>query len=463
MKKQTSTTPIQGRLMPQALDAERAVIGACLIEQDAFSRISELLRSDSFYDTKHQIIFGAIKHLNDAGEPVDCLTVTDRLQKNGELGKAGGASYIGELSTSMLSSAHIELHARIVAEKAQRRHIIEHARDITNEAFDEACDVGEILTRSQDELARISGYSAQRYSTLDEVMDEVERIVETNAKSDTLITGMKTGFGYLDERGGLQPGNLIVVGAGSSVGKTSFSLAIAENALQKGARIVFYSMEMTKTQLVARLLSRFSGLQGNRILTAKLSDDDREKLGIAKRELCGQHLLFDDKSSTSFDDIASSIRTLVIKRGVQGAVIDFLQILPINQQRIDREAQLADMARRLKNLANDLGIWIVLLSQLNRDSSKSPIDRLRGSGQINEAADIVLLIDRPGVRGEKFKRPYENLDPNKMALVTIGKGRNIGVGEFIVGFDPVTTFFYDVSQEQLKQTCVKPYNEIAPF
>lgn len=199
--KEKKTLEKLGRMMPQAVNAERAVIGACLIEQDAFSRISELLRPGSFYDTKHQIIFGAIKHLNDAGEPVDCLTVTDRLQKNGELGKAGGASYVGELATSMLSSAHIELHARIVAEKAQRRHIIEHARDITNEAFDEACDVGEILTRSQDELARISGYSAQRYSTLDEVLDEVERIVETNAKSDTLITGMKTGFGYLDERG----------------------------------------------------------------------------------------------------------------------------------------------------------------------------------------------------------------------------------------------------------------------
>lgn len=469
MKKQTSTTPIQGRLMPQALDAERAVIGSCIIEQDAFPRISDMVRPSSFYNSRHASIFAAIKSLNNDGKAVDLLTIAEWLIKEGKLDEVGGAAYIAELSRAILSSAHLEEHARIVAERAQKRMLIEYGNSIMSKAFDEASDVADLMGEAQTGLAQIISHDEQRYSTLYDTLKEVDTIVKDNATSPTPSIGIKTGFQWMDERGGLQAGNLIIIAGATSMGKTSFSLAVIENALDSGARICFYSLEMSRHELTARLLSPRTGIPSNKILTARLANEEQNRVKMASMELSRKSLFFDDKSTSDIDSIISSIRSLSLKKGIHGAVIDYLQVLSTNQQRQDREAQLADMARRLKNLAKDTGVWIIALSQLNRDISNPvpTIDRVRGSGQIAEAADVVLTIYRPEAysNGNRYPKPYENVDTSGTALINVCKGRNIGTGAFIAGFDANTTRFYDlpsVPTFKIDNTPIIP-KVIAPF
>ena len=253
------------------------------------------------------------------------------------------------------------------------------------------------------------------------------------------------------------------------MGKTSFSLAVIENALDSGARICFYSLEMSRHELTARLLSPRTGIPSNKILTARLANEEQNRVKMASMELSRKSLFFDDKSTSDIDSIISSIRSLSLKKGIHGAVIDYLQVLSTNQQRQDREAQLADMARRLKNLAKDTGVWIIALSQLNRDISNPvpTIDRVRGSGQIAEAADVVLTIYRPEAysNGNRYPKPYENVDTSGTALINVCKGRNIGTGAFIAGFDANTTRFYDlpsVPTFKIDNTPIIP-KVIAPF
>lgn len=452
--------------MPQALDAEKAVIGACVIEQDAFAKVSDILIPDSFYDNRHKTIFEIIKKLNEEGEVCDIVTITDKLTKSNMLDKAGGAAYISELATSLLSATHLEEHARIVAEKALRRMLVIYGNHIMKQAFDEVGDVSILMGEAQSELALINGFCPQRYSTLKDALAEVHEIVETNAISSTPSTGMMTGFPFLDERGGLQSGNMIVIAGATSMGKTSLSLSIAENTLKNGSRIIFYSMEMTRKEITARLLAPLTGLPCNTILTARLSNEEREQFAIGRTELSGQQLFFDDRATSDIENIISSIRALSLKKRIDGVFIDYLQILSTNQQRTDRETQLADMARRLKNLAKETGVWIIVLSQLNRDMNNPVpnIDRLRGSGQVAEAADVVLTIYRPEIYGRRFPKPFEHIDTKGTAMIDMVKGRNIGTGSFIAGFDDKTAYFYPVSSpQQFKKNEMLSESNLTPF
>lgn len=245
----------------------------------------------------------------------------------------------------------------------------------------------------------------------------------------------------------MHPSDLVIIAGESSHGKTSFATSITLNAVQNGSRIAFYSMEMTAQQMMARMTAIKSGVSSNRILYNPLSPKEIGDVDRAIGEIMSAkgNLYMDDRSTSNIETIISSIRTHKIRNNIHGAVIDYLQILNVNMRNTNKEQAMADVARRLKNLAKDLGIWIIALSQLNRADGEPNINRLRDSGQIAEASDVVMLVYRPEKNGvAKYAPPFENIDVRGTALVDIAKGRNIGVGKFVCGFHGATTSFYDL-------------------
>jgi replicative DNA helicase len=268
--------------------------------------------------------------------------------------------------------------------------------------------------------------------------------ISKNFKGTGALTGDPTGFRPLDKRsGGLQTSDLIIVAAETSQGKTSFAIKLAMNC---GCPIAFYSMEMKKEQIAARMISISSGVPANEILYSKLDGGQIQQIdrGVAKVE--NLPVYFDDRSTSNIETILSSIRMMKIKYGIKGVVVDYLQILNVNMKGSNKEQQMGDVARRLKNIAKELDIWVIALSQLNRDA-QNPVPslaRLRDSGQIAEAADMVILIYRPEVYGKRYPEEFSDKATIGTAMIDVAKGRNVGLMKFIVGFRKENTSFYDL-------------------
>lgn len=261
------------------------------------------------------------------------------------------------------------------------------------------------------------------------------------------MTGTPTGFGRFDSRsGGLQKSDLIVIAGETSSGKSSLALSIAGNAAAAGSRIAVYSLEMTVRQLTARMISSKSGVPSNAILYAHLDRTGIESVNNGIAGIEDYKLFFDDRSTSNIDNILSSIRYMKARYGIDGAIVDYLQILNVNMKGTNKEQQMGDVARRLKNLAKELDVWIIALSQMNRDNNSSipTLARLRDSGQIAEAADIVMLIHRPEIRGGSYPDSFKDVSTQGTAMIDVAKGRNVGIMKFICGFDAPTTTFYNL-------------------
>ena len=262
----------------------------------------------------------------------------------------------------------------------------------------------------------------------------------------TGLTGCPTGFGEFDRRsGGLQTSDLIIIAADTSSGKTSLAIKIAMNA---NCPIAFYSLEMKKEQIAARMIAIESGVAANDILYSRLGESQITAIDKGVSKLCDKAVYFDDKSTSNIESILASIRSLKIKYGIKGAILDYLQILNVNMKGANKEQQMGDVSRRLKNIAKDLDIWIIALSQLSRDRDNPmpSLGRLRDSGQIAEAADTVMLIYRPEIYGKTYPEPFRNVSVTNTAMIDVAKGRNIGLMKFIVGFDKPTTNFYEMGE-----------------
>lgn len=264
----------------------------------------------------------------------------------------------------------------------------------------------------------------------------------------TDLTGTPTGFDKIDGKtGGLQKSDLIIIAGETSAGKTSMAVSMMKNAAIAGAKIAMYSMEMKKEQITSRIISMISGIPSNVILYSPLSGMQLENVDRAVDTVSKMQIYFDDRSTSNIDTIISSIRQMKFKNGIDGAVVDYLQILNVNMKGSNKEQQMGEVARRLKNLAKDLDIWIIALSQMNRDNLNPvpTLARLRDSGQIAEAADIVMLIYRPEVKGKRYPDEFSDVDTKGTAMIDIAKGRNIGLLKFICGFNAASTHFYDLN------------------
>ena len=332
----------------------------------------------------------------------------------------------------------------ILLEKYQRRKIFEIGSLLTSNALSGVNDISDILTEAKDRMNGIFSGNRENVYTMKDAVEAVYDNIQKNFKGVGELTGDPTGFKKLDKRsGGLQTSDLIIVAADTSMGKTSFSIKLAMNC---GCPIAFYSMEMKKEQIAARMISIASGVPANEILFSKLDSGQIISIDKGAAKVMDYPVYFDDRSTSNIETILSSIRMMKIKYGIKGVIVDYLQILNVNMKGTNKEQQMGDVARRLKNIAKELDIWIIALSQLNRDLQNPvpSLGRLRDSGQIAEAADMVILIYRPEVYGKRYPEDFANTDTQGTAMIDVAKGRNVGLMKFIVGFKKENTNFYDL-------------------
>lgn len=454
----------EAQMLPNDLDIESALLGAILMYDTAYLQIQDRLTREDFYLPKNQSLFDCIKSLNDEGQKV---TLTSVVNKAKSLCPDDWTAYeIAELA-SKYNGDNTEYLASILNTLRTKRVVWGILQQGANKSRDIGTNIDEVIEEARKSLDDVSTSGSEAISSLNSSIDEVLKIAEDNQNPQTARKGTPTGFEYFDNKGGFQPSDLIIIAAESSQGKTSLAMSIAKYAIKQGERIAFYSMEMQKTQLTARLLAMEVGVSSNDILFGYLLPNtlaDLKDKANNLRYLCGKNLFFDDRSTSNIDTIIASIRTMAIKHHIKGAFIDYLQILNVNQRGANKEQQMGEVARKLKNLAKELNIWIVALSQLNRDSKDNDcvpsVNRLRDSGQINEAADLTILIYRPEAILPKsttrtFPEPFKDYDTKGNAMIIVGKGRNIGIGSFLCGFNERTTLFYPKNVE--KVTCSRPF------
>ncbi|MCD7977761.1 MAG: DNA helicase [Tannerellaceae bacterium] len=435
---------MENRLLPQNPEAEKVVLGSIMGNHNVLSSIEMLLDDESFYYPLHKRIWQAIQTIDRRGDCPDMIAVMAELNKQPDPLDAFQFSQIG---TSY--SSNVYQHATHISELGKRRRFIQIMEVFLAQGYAKSRDLQELVAEVESQLKHLYIESQEHVHTLDEAMNNVLRQMEKNMTGEGELSGTATGFSELDEKsGGLQTSDLVVIAGDTSQGKTSFAVTLARNAAMKGASIAYYSLEMKKEQIAARIMSMQSGIAAHKILYAPLKPNQFEEVALGVTKLVGTKIYFDDRSTSSLDTILSSIRSMQKKYRIRGAVVDYLQILNVNMREASKEAQMAEAARRLKNLAKELDIWILALSQLNRDHShQTPtLARLRDSGQIGEAADIVILIHRPEMYKKRYEGDkFEKVDPKGTALIHIAKGRNIGTHEFICGFDSETTRFYDLT------------------
>ncbi|MEI6680826.1 MAG: replicative DNA helicase [Prolixibacteraceae bacterium] len=435
------------KIPPQAIEEEQAVLGALMLEQSAFSKVSSILTVDTFYEPRHQVIYRAILGVVSAGKPVDLLIVTRELKDQNELENIGGAWYITQLAGKVSAAAHIEQHAAIIAQTYIARRVITITSERGSQAYDTSIDVADILSGLQNDLLSLVQIGHGNETTIADGLVEIQNRIAFNQKK-TGLSGLGTGLAKLDKKtGGLQKTDLVIIAGDSSQGKTSLALTILKNAVMTGgARCAVYSLEMSSAQLIARILSTETGIPSNEILGTCLTYEEAEKIERSTVKLSSLPVYFDEGSNSTIDQICSSIRRLVIKKKINLVIVDFLQLVASDKRNRTEEGQIAEVARRLKNIAKELSITVIALSQFSRDASnpRPAVTRLRGSGQIVESADLVLLIWRPEVyKIQVFSDPFSGTPSAGLAECIIAKGRNVGTGTFLLRFNPETTGFYD--------------------
>lgn len=462
-------SPYQNQPLVNDPKAEQYVIGSLLVDPTAYTLVSQYLDEDCFYDPMCRDIWKAVDNMGKQGMPIDVISVSAELSKQ----KSNVTALdLMNISAQIASSAHVEYHAIRLQDLGRRRKLWVVGQQLSKVGLSE-----EILTADahQEAIKSIGGVfeKADGVFTLDDAMNSLNEIMVKNATVGGVTTGTKTGMERFDEKGGLQKSDLIIVAGETSQGKTSLALCMTRHAIENGAKVAFYSMEMTKEQLTARLLSAKTNIPANNILySGSLAPSEMRMIDDARGKLPGENLFFDDKSTSNIDSILLSIRMLKMQKDIDGAVVDYLQILNVNSRStsFSREQAMGDAARRFKNLAKELNIWIIALSQLSRDSNcpEPNLNRLRDSGQIGEAADVVILVYRAEYYNRAYPAPFDNKDDyptDGTAMIDVAKGRNIGTFKFFMGFNKNTTNFFKTNliNEDVQVPFEKPEEADAPF
>ena len=413
-------------LQPQAVNVEQAVLGALMIDSDAFSVVSELLKPDTFYDPRHKRIYQAIQVMNMEERPVDIMTLADQLAKTGELDKVGGAQYLMDISAGMASAAHVESHARILAQKYMQRQLIHYAGDIETMAYEEGVDVDELMQKAEGELFQLSQNNMkQDYTQIDPVVKEAVAILQRAAQNSGGLTGIPTGYRGLDDMtSGWQPSDLVIIAGRPAMGKTSFALSIAKNvAVDYDVPIGFFSLEMNNVQLVNRLISNVCEISK-----------------IAPNGQAFMHVF----------ELRTKARRLVREKGVKLLMIDYLQLMNANGMKFgSRQEEVSTISRSLKGIAKELNIPVLALSQLSRnvenreglEGKRPQLSDLRESGAIEQDADMVLFVHRP-----EYYHIYQDEKGNDlhgMAQIIIAKHRKGSVGDVLLNFRGEFTRFQD--------------------
>jgi dnaB-like helicase N terminal domain len=428
---------------------EDVLVGSILADNNAFNSVRDILSDDCFFDNFNKAVYRAIIAVTEQGNVADIISVKAELES-----KRVQFDLMVLMSLTDHYTINIRQYAIRLKDLATRRRLTQIAQRLLINSYTEENPIEQVTQQTTDDIAALFSSDVSEVMVLRDGIKKVNTIINQNLQDTHQLTGSPTGFEELDKKmGGLQCSDLTIIAAESSIGKTSLSLSIALNAAKYGEKIAVYSMEMKAEQLTARIMAMESGVSSSNILYARLDGGQLQQIekGVGKIE--NLNIFFDDRSTSSIDTILSSIRYMVMKYKVKGAIIDYLQILNVNMKNVNKEQAMGDVARRLKNIAKELDIWVIALSQLSRDK-ENPIPtlaRLRDSGQIAEAADNVILIYRPEFYGKlSYPSDFASASVQGTALIHLAKGRNVGTTKFICGFSAPTTLFYNLQNVPTK-------------
>jgi replicative DNA helicase len=432
------------KLPPQNLEAEQSVLGGILIENEAINRVMEILDPDDFYRDGHRKIFNALINLSERDEPADLITLTNELRKIDQLDSIGGASYLASLIDSVPTAANIEYYAKIVKEKSILRKLIQTSTEIITQSYEDRGDVEVFLDEAERAIFDISEKRVRpSFFSIRDVVKESFKTIERLFQKKELVTGVPSGFKELDRMtAGFQPSDLIIIAGRPSMGKTAFCLNVAQYAaVENKIPVAVFSLEMSKEQLVIRMLCSEAHVEGTRLRTGFLNESDWPKLTIAAGNLSEAPIYIDDSAALSVLELRAKARRLKSERGLGMLIIDYLQLMKGRARVESRQQEISEISRSLKALAKELNIPVIAVSQLSRKTEERTGNRpqlsdLRESGAIEQDADLILFI----YRDEVYNRAEDNPNRGK-AEVIIGKQRNGPIGKIEMAFlDKFTTF-----------------------
>lgn len=444
---------ILNRLPPQNIEAEAGVLGSILLDKDAIIKVGDILHSDDFYDEKNKAIFLAMLELFEKNSSIDFLTVSNVLDSAGKLDFVGGSAYLAGLVNSVPSAAHVIHYASIVKRKGTLRRLITVAGEITNLSYGEDGDIESILDRAEQKLFAVSQkYLKQNFVPLTDILHETFERLEHLHKNKGMLRGIPTGYIDLDKKlGGLQKSDLVILAARPSMGKTSLALDFARNvAVNHKIGVGLFSLEMSKDQLVDRLLSSESNVNLWKLRTGQLTDDgdnsDFQRIGEAMGRLAEAPIFVDDTAGASVMEIRTKARRLQTDNNIGLIIIDYLQLMQGSAQSSENRVQeVSEISRSLKSLARELNVPVLALSQLNRAVENRPDKKpmladLRESGSIEQDADVVMFISRQ----DMYKT--NDADKTNIAEITIAKHRNGPTGSVELFFDAEKTSFRNLDR-----------------
>ncbi|HVI69174.1 MAG TPA: replicative DNA helicase [Magnetospirillaceae bacterium] len=438
------------KLPPQNLDAEKSILGAILIDENVLTRVSDKLASDDFYDRRHELIYAAVIRLYEKHSPVDLLTLSDELKKKDELEESGGSDYLGELTNQVPTAAHAESYADIISQNAMRRRLISASGTIAELAFDEAKNSGELLESAEQQLFAVSDKALrQDLASLEQILEESFDRMEELHRDKSKIRGVSTGYRDMDNLlAGFQRSDLVILAARPAMGKSTFALNLAHNvAVGSKQAVLVFSLEMSKEQLVDRMLADEAGVDAWNIRTGNLSDEDFEKLSHAMGVMAEAPIFIDDTPGVSVLEMRTKARRAAHERPLGLIVVDYLQLMSGSGKSYgdNRVQEISEISRGLKLIARELNVPVLALSQLSRSvESRNPphpqLSDLRESGSIEQDADIVMFL---------YREDYYNPETERQHVtdVMVKKHRNGPTGNVELYFHPERLRFLSLDKQ----------------
>ncbi len=450
-KRDTSVSEILQRRPPFDLEAEMGVLGSILLMPEVCDEIASL-RGDDFYDDANRKIYEHLRSMHDAGEKIDITLLVSRLRTAGEYDKIGGAAYLARLSGAVPNAAHAIYYAGIVTEKSVFRKLIESGTEILRDAYDQSSSAKELCAQAEQKVfAIMDGRTSQSVSSISDVLHQAMDRMEARMRDDYVDGGAETGLTDFDTMtGGMHNGELLILAARPSMGKTALAMNIAEHvAIQQKAPVLFVSLEMSGIELADRMLCSLARVNGHRLRNGTLSSDDRDRLVSTANEISQAPLFVDDSPSRTVSEIAAAARRIKRREGLGLIVVDYLQLIEPDNSRDPRQEQVAKIARRLKAIARELEVPLLCLSQLNRQAEDSKdhrprLSHLRESGAIEQDADVVMFVHRE----EYYHRGEERAQYAGQAEVIVAKQRNGPIGDVQLTWEADFTRFSNRAAER---------------
>ncbi len=437
------------KIPPHNLDAEKSTLGSMLLDRDAIAKVVEILKPGDFYKQAHAMILEVIHHLFEKGEPVDLVTVTEILRERGQLETIGGASYLTTLVNSVPTAANVEHYAKIVEEKAILRALLKSANQISQLGYQEEEELDIILDKAEQLIFNISQKrAAQGFDKIKDILMDTFDNIENMYNQQSEVTGVPTGFKDIDKMtSGFQEADLIIIAARPSMGKTALALNMSQHiAVEEDLSVGIFSLEMSKAQLVQRMLCSEAQVNSHKLRTGKLNENDWRRISQAAGRLGEARIFIDDTPGITAMEMRAKARRIQAEHGLDIILIDYLQLMQGSSNTESRQQEVSKISRSLKGLARELNVPVVSLSQLSRaveqrNDKRPQLSDLRSSGSIEQDADVVAFI---------YRDEYYNPDTEKKGIteVIIGKQRNGPVGATELAFQKEYTKFVDLSKRE---------------